>query len=111
MAITRPVRPSLLVHGVAVAVAPRLAYDAETRRRTDEVVGYEVTVSQDTGAQLVIRYSTDDVTPAIFAPVGVVVDVQESREYGAFLVFQRNLTPDDLDKINSSLSAAASAKG
>lgn len=111
MAITRPVRPSLIVAGIAVAITPRLAYDAETRRRTSEVIGYEVTVSQDSGAQLVVRYTNDDVTPQALQPVAVVVDVQESREYGAFLVFQRNVIPDDLDRINSSLGAVAAAKG
>ena len=107
MAITRPVRPSLIVAGIPVAITPRRKYDDAQKRYTDEVVGYEVLVSQESGAQLSVRYKVEDPTPAVLVPVAVYVDVNESREYGASLAFQRNVTPDDLDKINSSLSVAA----
>lgn len=107
MAITRPVRPSLIVAGIAVAVTPRRKFNEATRVYTDEVVGYEVLVSQESGAQLSVRFKTDDPIPSVLLPLAVLVDVNDSREYGASLMFQRNVTADDLDKINSSLSVAA----
>lgn len=103
MAISVMVRPALIVAGTAVSVAPRLKYDEATQRRTDEVVGYNVTVQQDHGAQVVVRYSDEDVVPSVLTPVAVVVDVQESRQFGAFLVFSRNVIADDLDRINSQI--------
>lgn len=108
MAITRPVRPSLIVAGIAVAVTPRRKYDDAKKAYTDEIVGYEVLVSQESGAQLSVRFRDDDPLPAVLHPVAVLVDVNESREYGASLMFQRVVVPDDLDKINSSLSVSAS---
>lgn len=107
MAITRPVRPSLIVAGVVVATTPRRRYDDSAKRYTDEVVGHEVLVSQESGAQLSVRYGDGDRVPAVFDGLAVLVDVNESREYGASLRFQRDVTPDDLDKINSSIAAPA----
>jgi len=111
MAISRPVRPELLVAGRVVGSTPRRRFDESTRKYTDEVIGYEVLVLQESGAQVSIRYKADDRTPEVLAPVAVFVDVNESREYGASLAWSRNVSPDDLDKINSSLSVPAGAKG
>lgn len=109
MAITRPVRPSLIVHGIVVAITPRRKYNDQTRTYTDEVIGHEVLVSQESGAQLSVRYKAEDHTPQVLHPVAVLVDVNESREYGASLAYQRDVLPDDLDKINSQLFATAKA--
>lgn len=109
MAITRPVRPSLIVAGVVVSTTPRRRYDEGKKTYTDEVTGYEVLVSQESGAQLSVRYKSEDRVPNVFDRLAVFVDVNESREYGASLAFQRDVTADDLDKINSALSVPAKA--
>lgn len=107
MAIGVPVKPSLMVTGQVIGTTPRRAYDQATQRRTDEVIGYEVTLQQDNGAQVKIRYSTDDAEVRVGQFVAAYVDIQESREYGAFAVFVRNVLTDDLDRINSALSVPA----
>ena len=105
MAIGVPVRPALIVYGVAVAIANRYAY--EGGNRTDRISGFQVTLHQDSGSQVNVRFAVEDVRPSIGEDAAVVADVQESREYGASLVFQRNVIPDDLDRINSALSVPA----
>lgn len=107
MAISRPVRPALIVSGVVVGHAPRQAYDQAARRYTDEVIGYNVTISQEGGAQVSVRYDVDASLPAVLSRVAVYAEVTESREYGASLIFDRNVTADDLEKINASLSVKA----
>lgn len=94
-----------MVAGVVVAHAARQAYDQAARRYTDEVTGYNVTISQEGGAQVSVRYDVDAVLPPVLSPVAVYAEVTESREYGASLIFERNVTADDLDRINSALSA------
>lgn len=106
MAISRPVRPSFIVFGTPVAVNPRQKFDNASRRYTDEVTGYEALFSQENGAQVSVRYGLDHATPALLVPAAVMVDVSESKEYGASLLFQRNVVADDLDRINSALSVA-----
>lgn len=105
MAITVTVRPSLIVSGIVVATNPRLAFDPQTRQRTDEVIGFQATISQENGAQVNVRYGHDDSMPNVLSKVAVIVDVSESREYGAGLVYQRDVTSDDLDKIHSNIAA------
>jgi len=107
MAITRPVRPELVVAGTVAAVNPRRVFDEDTRRYTDEVNGYEVIVQQDGGAQLGVRYSLEDALPELLSRIAVITDVSESRQYGASLIFQRNATADDLDRIASALLVGA----
>lgn len=107
MAMSRPARPSLLVYGTVNAVTPRQGYDREKSRYTDEVIGYEVTVGQDNGAILLVRYGLDDVRPNVLDRIAVYADVNESREYGVTLAFQRNALPDDLDRINGHIVAVA----
>lgn len=104
MAISKPVRPALIVSGLVAAVNPRRAYDSDTRRYTDEVTGYEVLVVQENGAQVSVRFGLDDVTPDVARQAAFICDVNESREYGASLMFTRNVLTDDLDRINSALS-------
>lgn len=113
MAISRPKRPALIVSGTAVAITPRRRYDEAKKSYTDELTGYEVTVSQESGAQLSVRYSNDrdgnlpGPIPTALDRLAVVVEVTESREYGASLQYIRNVVPDDLDKIHSALPVAA----
>jgi hypothetical protein len=105
MAISVVVRPSLIVAGQVIATTPRQEYDEATRQRTDVVIGYNVSIAQENGATVQVRYSLEDIVPDVLDKVAVIVDVQESRQYGAFLVFQRNVLADDLDRINSLLPA------
>lgn len=107
MAMSRPARPQLPVIGFVTAVTPRQAYDRENRRYTDEVIGYEVTVSQENGAQLLVRYGLDDRTPDVATRAGLIAEVNESREYGVTLAFLRPLTHDDLDRIASTVAVPA----
>jgi hypothetical protein len=104
-----PVKPSMILHGRVLSVTPRRAYDQATSRRTDEVIGYEVTLQQDNGAQAKLRYSLDDAQVSVGQFVAAMIDVQESVQYGAFAVFVRNVLTDDLDRLNSALSAPAKA--
>lgn len=109
MAMSRPARPSLLVYGTVNAVTPRQAYDRDSKRYTDEVIGYEVTVGQENGSILLVRYALEAVLPSVLDRIAVYADVNESREYGVTLTFQRNVIPDDLDRINSSLAVSSKA--
>lgn len=105
-----PVRPTMLVTGDVVSVTPRQAFNRDTNRRTDEVIGYEVTLAQDNGAHVRVRYSLEDTQVRVGQFVAAVIDIQESREFGAFAVFVRNVLTDDLDRINSALSVPAASK-
>lgn len=113
MAITRPTRPELIVSGVATAVIPRRRYDDTAKKYTDETTGFEVTVSQENGAQLAVRFNYDTDhnlparVPAVLDPIHVVAALNESREYGASLTVVRELIEDDLDRIHSALAVPA----
>jgi hypothetical protein len=110
MAITRPTRPELIASGILVTVTPRRRY--ADGKYTEEVTGYELLLSQPTGAQLAVRVAYVDGNlpiriPDLLQPVNVVCNVNESREYGASLSVVRDVTPDDLDKIASGLPVLA----
>lgn len=100
MAITAATRPLLIVVGAVQSRVQRFGFDREQNRRTSEVVGYEAVVQPDEGAPLRVRYDVEEGSKVGTGEVvAVYVSVQESREYGVFLNFERHLTGDDLEKI------------
>ena len=99
MAITAMERPRLIVAGAVVRSTPRYGYDNEARRRTTEVVGHAAIIAPNEGAPIEVRYSLEDGPVRAGDMVAVVVSVQESREFGTFLNFERHLTAEDLDTI------------
>jgi hypothetical protein len=111
VAISVPKRPALIVAGTVMTITPRNKFDDASKRYTDEVIGYGVSVSQESGAVLDVRFNLDR-TGALPAPlpnlldrVALVVDVNESREYGASLAVARYVSEDDLDRIHSMVLA------
>lgn len=107
MAITRAVRPQVIVTGVVVNTNPRRKYDDEAKRYTDEVVGYEGIVATESGGQVGVRYSSEFAPPRPLENIAIVVEIGESREYGAVFYFVRDLSDNDLDKIHSGLAVAS----
>lgn len=104
MAIGRMVRPRLIAEGGVIEKRP-------LKRNADKsVYAYEVLVEQENGARLAVRFITDDTTqvPDVGEYLAAHVTVEESREYGASLSFEEEVSPGDLDRINSALSAPAS---
>lgn len=101
MAIGRTIRPHILVAGTVERVRPL------TKKADGALYAHEVTVTQDHGAQVAYRLYSGDRAPA--APsigdyVVVEASLEESRDFGAFLNFER-FAFDALDRITSALSA------
>jgi hypothetical protein len=119
MPISRPKRPALIVSGTVLTVTPRYVFDDERRTYTDEVSAFDVTLAQQSGATLDVRFRVDQKTkalaaelPLVASSVAFVVDVQESKEWGASLVFARPVTHDDLEAVSRNITAdAVPAKG
>ncbi len=101
MAISRAVRPTVLVVGSVVRLR-------ELRRKADKsVYGGEVTLQQDSGAQIAVTvYARDDGSTPVVPPIGsfwaVECSVEESREFGASLNYE-----GPADSIREVLSKAA----
>lgn len=107
--LTKPVRPTVLVAGVVTSTSPRRKYDNDAARYTDEVVGYEAVIATDSGGQVGVRFDVEQPAPPVLSHVGILVAIGESREYGAVFYYERQVTHDDLDKINSALPVPAKA--
>ncbi len=109
MAITAAERPLVIVTGFTTKSEPRYGYDRDARRRTDELVGYNTTISPEEGAPLQVRFAKEDgpVSRGLF--VALVASVQESREYGTYLHFERHLSEADLEGIHKSAFDSAKA--
>lgn len=104
MAISRSVRPSVIVAGGVVRVR-------RLRRKSDNTLyGHEVVLSQDSGAQVAVTiYERDDFSapsPGVGEFFAAEVTVEESRDYGATLIYEGSPV-STLDLIHSSLSAPA----
>lgn len=88
VAIGRAVRPSVLVFGVVSRVTPR-------RKKADNVIyGHDVVLSQESGAQIAVMvYQREDefgpVLPLIDSNWAAECTVEESRDYGATLIYER----------------------
>jgi len=102
MAISRTVRPSVIVAGV-------VSRTRELKRKTDNgVYATEVVLSQDSGAQVgVTVYLRENPTP--IPSLGEVwaceATVEESREYGASLNYEGS-AENALDALYSSTAGA-----
>lgn len=101
MAIGRTIRPHILVVGTVERVRPL------TKKADGALYAHEVTVTQDHGAQAAYRLYSGDTAPA--APsigdyVVVEASLEESRDFGASLNFER-FAFDALDRITSAMSA------
>jgi hypothetical protein len=86
MAITRTVKPTVIVLGTATRTR-------ELRRKIDNTLyGYEVVVQQDSGAQVAVTmYEREGAVvslPSIGDMVAAECTVDEHREYGATLVYE-----------------------
>ena len=103
MAISRSVRPSVLVAGVVDRVR-------ELRKKSDNsVYGHEVVVAQPTGAQAAYTMYTGRggaVVPQAGEFVTAECTIEESRDFGASLAYE-SAGHDMLDQIHSALSVSA----
>jgi hypothetical protein len=113
--ISKPKRPALVCAGTVLTVAPNTRYDEAAKKYTDEVTGYTLSLSQESGAVFDVKVGLDrqgDLTiplPNVLERVALVVDVTESKEWGASLRASRYVGEDDLDRIHSMVLATASA--
>lgn len=102
MAIARSVRPRVLLHGVVDSVR-------ELKKKPEnggELYGHEVVVRQDGGALPAFTvYTRSGATFAVGDFIAVECSLEESRNYGATLNYER---PADsaLDLIVSNMRAA-----
>lgn len=102
MSIGRMIRPSVIASGFVATIRER-------RKREDQsIYGWDVTLQQESGAQLVVQvFQRDDFKSGNLPTVGefwpVVADVQESQQYGSTLVYSGH-AGDALDAIHSALS-------
>lgn len=106
MAIGRTIRPHILVAGTVERVRPL------TKKADGALYAHEVTVTQEHGAQAAYRLYNGDNAPA--APsigdyVVVEASLEESRDFGASLNFER-FAFDALDQIQSNLAALSNKK-
>lgn len=104
MAIGRTIRPVVILAGHVVGVR-------ELRRKADQsIYGHRVTVKQsnDAEAEFTVYDRPDAPTglPAIGEFVAAECSVEESRDFGTSLNFERHAY-DALDVIQSNLGAAA----
>lgn len=107
MAIAKPKRPTVIVSGTVQDIAQR------TKRETGEVYRHDVTVQTEDGSLLSVEYWQRNEfvpLPQVLAFVALVVEVSESREYGASLGFVRDLTEGDLDLLHSRAFAGDKVK-
>jgi len=107
MGMTRPKRPQVVVVGTVQSVDPR------TKKGTDEVFRFDVTVETPSMGMLSVEYwerpNNSPELPPVAQPVVLVAEVTESAQYGASLGFVRYAGPNDLDLILSA-SGLAGAK-
>lgn len=105
MAISRSVRPAVLVAGVVQRTR-------ELRKKSDNsVYGHEVVLGQPSGAQAAFTQYLGQNGPAAPVPapgefVTAECTIEESRDYGATLVYE-NPGHDMLDQIHSALSVSS----
>ncbi len=103
MAIGRMIRPAVLVDGVVERVAERKS------KKSGEVFAHEVTLKQHSDAVMTYTVYTrsreEYGLPAVGEFAAVECSVEESREWGTSLNFERPAF-DALDRIQSALSAA-----
>ena len=103
MAISRSVRPSVLVAGEVVRVR-------ELRRKSDQsTYGSEVILAQPSGAQIAVTiYDSAAASIRQFPEVRdfftAECTVEESRDYGATLIYESEGL-DTLDRVHSALGA------
>lgn len=87
MAISKAIRPSVIVFGVVSRINPR-------RRNADNVVyAHEVFIVQTSGAQAAVTvYVRDDASSVQLPIIGelwaVECTVEESRDFGASLIYE-----------------------
>lgn len=99
MAITAAERPLVIISGFITKSENRYGYDRDARRRTDELVGYTATVAPSEGAPLQVRFAREDGPVRTGDAILIFASVQESREYGTYLHFERHLSADDLENV------------
>jgi len=88
MAISRAVRPSVLVFGQVARIA------AKRKKADNTVYGHDVVLAQETGAQIAVMvYQREDDFGPQLPEVGTFwsaeCTVEESRDFGATLIFER----------------------
>lgn len=104
MAISKAVRPSVLVFGFVRSIR-------ELKRRADQsVYGAEVLLQQESGAQLAVTFYDPDGSGVLLPGVGeffaAEASVEESRDYGASLAYVASAA-NVVDLIQSTLSSRA----
>lgn len=84
MAISRTVRPTILVFGVAERIRDLLT------KADKRLYGKEVTFRQDSGAGLAVTFYEDDYDriPGPGEAVVLEASIEESRDFGASLRFE-----------------------
>lgn len=105
MAIGRTIRPHIIVSGFVDRVR------ALTKKIDGALYGHEVTVQQEHGAQAAYRIYARDDSPQPPQPgdfVSVEASLEESRDFGASLNFERHAY-DALDRIQSNLAGSKKA--
>lgn len=88
MAIARSVRPTVLVLGIVVRTQVR------NRKSDNAAYADEVILAQDSGAQVAVTIYRRDGNPGTTLPTigeqwSCEASVEESRDYGASLAFER----------------------
>lgn len=105
MAIAKVVRPQVIVAGDVVRISER-------RRKSDQTLyAHEVVISQESGAQVgvLVYYRENGENIELPQPgtfFAAECSIEESREFGASLNFER-WPFDQLDRISTGLGAVA----
>lgn len=109
MPITKPRRPLAIVTGQVIAIEKKPKYD-DNGRPTGDVDRHDVTIFQASHATPDVRFpfGADSVpVPEKGEHVALIVDIGETREYGANLRVVRRVTDEDLESVARLLPAVA----
>lgn len=99
MAVSKPVRPSMLIRGTVLGVVNQPEYDRDGKQ-TGNVGRRDVKILQDSYAVADVRFPNKPETPQVPSPgevVGLVVELNESREWGSSLTVTGYVTGDELE--------------